>query len=330
MLQTVRMSVGQTWRFVDAQGKATVAWDKGGHRQRLNALKNDPTADSFQLPWPPYRSRLWGWFLDEDYENVLTTTLVGALLPLLFQLDVDFETPESAGGAWCEAVLHPFAVTTILHLNLFGVHPWPPDQGATTLLHAVLARPVSGGAQIRDGIPLALLPTLPSSDFQGAPASFQPAGRFTFLSGLHQEAPDPPALAHRLASLFESSGTGRTMKGDGTGIGVTSRRVGVVWPRAPQLSGAKLRCLHQNFATLLAYMQNLATLMPAQPSVPAEWFQGRAALILNHLYRRSPVPELNSIYKSQLAEMWIAHLGLPSAINAITAGEAQPPPALPA
>lgn len=119
------------------------------------------------------------------------------------------------------------------------------------------------------------------------------------------------------------------MMTDDTGIGVTSRRVGVVWPRAPELSGAKLRCLHQNFATLLAYIQNLATLIPLRPTVPAEWFQGRAALILNHLYRRAPLPETNAIYKSQLAELWIAHLGLQAAINAITKSESRPPPVLP-
>ena len=329
MLQTVRVSVGHTWRFVDAAGRATAAWDKGGHRERLNALKNNPTADPFQLPWPPYRSRLWEWFLNQDYENVQTPTLVAALLPLVFQLDVDVTAPESKAGAWCEAVLHPFAVTTVLHADLFAVSPWPPDQDASTRLNAFLARKVAGTAQLRDGVPLGLLPALAVADFQGAPAAFEPAGRFTLLSGLHQEAPDPPALAYRLASLFESSGTGRPMKTDGTGIAVTSHRVGVVRPRASELSGAKLRCLHQNLATLLAYMQNLATLTPASPTVPAEWFQARAALILNHLYRRAPLPETNAIYKSQLAELWITHLGLPAAINAITAGESRPPPALP-
>jgi hypothetical protein len=63
--------------------------------------------------------------------------------------------------------------------------------------------------------------------------------------------------------------------------------------------------------------------------VPAEWFQGRTALILNHLYRRAPMPETNGIYKSQVAELWIAHLGLQAAMNAITASESRPPPVLP-
>ncbi|MDQ4096874.1 MAG: hypothetical protein M3144_03255 [Actinomycetota bacterium] len=333
MLQTVRVSVGQTWRFVTADGRATVAWDKTGHRKRLDMLKGSTTSDPFQLPWPVYRSTLWEWFFNAPYDNVATPLLVAALLPLQYQSELDFNAPESVPRAPFEAVLHPFALSTVVHLNLFAVQPWPPEDQAMSLLTGFLKRALSPGGQVRDGIPLALLPPLPEplpeKDFQGVPAQFQPAGRFVLLSGLHQQAPDPTVLAYRLASSFESTAAGRPMNTDKSGIAVTGRRVGLVLPQGSPEVGAKLRCLHQNMATLLAYMQNLTTLMPAMPTVPAAWFQGRAALVLNHLYRRAPLPEINGIYKSQLAELWIAHLGLGSAINLITANEANPPPPLP-
>ena len=61
----------------------------------------------------------------------------------------------------------------------------------------------------------------------------------------------------------------------------------------------------------------------------ADWYQRQAALQLNHLYRREPLPLVNGIYKSRVAEMWIKHRDLAAAINQVNAKAQSPPPALP-
>ena len=44
---------------------------------------------------------------------------------------------------------------------------------------------------------------------------------------------------------------------------------------------------------------------------------------------RIPLPEVDDIYKSRVAGMWIDHRGLAAAINRVNAQAQPPPPALP-
>lgn len=324
MLQNVHISIGRTWRLVNAAGAATVSDDKTGYEGRLNQLKGGHVSGSFTLPWPRYPSTLWRYWFGGPYDNVRTPVLAAALLPLQLEGDVD--------GVWFEALLHPFAVSTVAHVDLAAIEPWPPDAEAAVGLQDFLRSPLSGtDGQVRDGVPLTLVPDLPKIDVFRADATFEPAGGFVLLSALHQESPDPAALAYRLASLFESSSTekSRPMNTDASAIAVTGGRAALLLPRAQARAGSRLRCLHHNMATLLADVQNLATLTPATPTVPAAWFQSRAAVVLNHLYRRAPLPETAGIYKSRLAELWLNHRGLAAAINDIAASVTSPPPALP-
>jgi hypothetical protein len=77
-------------------------------------------------------------------------------------------------------------------------------------------------------------------------------------------------------------------------------------------------------------MENLAAVVQAEKVTDAcDWFQPRAALMLNHLYRRAPLPEVNGIYKSRVAKMWIRHQDLVPHINRVNADAQQPPPTLP-
>lgn len=337
MLQTVRVSVAKTWRFVDAAGRAATTTNERSHREELGKLMGVSPSSQFALPWAPYESTLWGNFFNAPYRSVDFRVLVSALLPLLYEKEISFPAPECRPStARFEAFRHPFAVTTVVHVNLFGLEPWPSKDRSASVIADFLKRsllPPEG--QLRDGIPLTELPTLPEADFQKQRAWFEPVSEFVLLSGLHQEAQDPKGLAYRLASLFEASAPdqGHPMKADHTGIAVTGGKVGFVLPRGDNAMGAKLRCLHENVATLLAYMQNLSTIVPMKPTASADWFRRRAALILNHLYRRAALrPEKfppEGIYKSRVAELWMNHLGLNGIINAITADEAVPPPALP-
>jgi hypothetical protein len=69
---------------------------------------------------------------------------------------------------------------------------------------------------------------------------------------------------------------------------------------------------------IFGYVQNLMTLTPTATTVAGQWFQDRAAIILNHLYRRAALPETRSIYRSRLPELWLNHHKLEPALNALT------------
>jgi hypothetical protein len=97
----------------------------------------------------------------------------------------------------------------------------------------------------------------------------------------------------------------------------------------PERGRSRLECLHHNIAMLLACMENCAAVVGRPGTEAAGWFQQQAALLLNYLYRRAPLPGADGIYKSRAAEMWIEHRGLASAINQVNAQAGTPPPELP-
>jgi hypothetical protein len=333
--QNVRVSVARTWRFATSAGSAAVATDGTGYRQQLNTLKSGSPITGFGLPWPPYRSTLWAYLFGDAYQNTRTRLLVGALLPLFADGMIEEATLKAPSGGQaavlysCEAFLHPFAVTTILHLSL---ESWQAENQAARLLDGLLRHPLPDKTpgQVRDGIPLALFPRLSCQDVDGQSASFEPVGGFLVLSGLHTEA-DPGTLAYRLASLYQKSATdkSRPMNSDRSAISMTGRHVGMLLPRDMVRAESRIVCLHHNVATLLAYLENLATLLPAQTTQASKWFQDRAALMTNYFYRREPLPEINHIYKTRVAEMWIDHCGLAHAVNSVNTRMQPPPPALP-
>jgi hypothetical protein len=260
-----------------------------------------------------------------SYQNTSTEALVETLLPLLYRTELP---PVSQGGrpVVVEVVQHPFALTTIAHLDLA---PVDPSAAGTAALNEVLRTPLTGPCQVRDGVPLTVVPELPELDADGQPAKLEEAGQFQLLSGLHFSAPDPEGVAQGLATLFESTKNehAQPLKSDQGAIAIDAGRVGMVLPHTQYRAGARLDCLHHNLATLLAYMENLATAPPSSPTVVAEWFRRRAAVVLNHLYRRAPLPETSNIYRSRLPQAWIDYRQLAPALNSLTMGDL---PALPA
>jgi hypothetical protein len=338
VLQDMRVSIGRTWRFVTPAGAVTVAQDLAGYRHHLDDLKSRPFERGFGLPWPPYRSTLWGYIFGEAYRNTRTKLLVAALLPLLLENMIESRMLNSgtsmpfASLDSAEALLHPFAVTTILHLSLPGSEPWSAEGQAASLFDDLMRHPLTADqpGQVRDGMPLSLLPGLASQDADGHSAGFEPTGGFAVLSGLHDER-DPAALAYQLASLYQKQATdkSRPMNTVRSAISVTDRRVGMLLPENGFRAQPRVACLHHNITTLLAYMENLAAVVSDQVTEPCRWFQSRAALVLNHLYRRKPLPATNGIYKSRVAEMWVDHRDLARTINQVNAQDQPSPSALP-
>ena len=334
MLQDLRVSVGRTWRFVTSDGVSTVSKDLRGYRRQIDVLKNGTGGNGFRLPWPEYRSTLWSYMFG-DYKNTRTTLLVCGLLPLLSDGMVEPRWLESQPGVpfahleSAEAFLHPFAVTTVIHLSLQAPEPGQAEGQEASLLDALLRHPLAAGqsGQVRDGAPVSLLPALAAQDADHNPARYAPVSTFVSLSGVHQAA-DPQELAYQLASLYTKTASNKSqpMNTDQSAISVTSRRVAMLLPDGTQ---SRLVCLHHNITTLLACMENLAAVVPQQATSACGWFQQQAALLLNCLYRREPLPVVNGIYKSRVAEMWIEHRSLASAINQVNAQADMPPPALP-
>jgi hypothetical protein len=258
-------------------------------------------------------------------------------LPLLIEDILQPRTLESPPGTpfasldSSEAFFHPFAVTTVLHLSLRGPESRLAEGQEANVLDSLLRHPLGRElpGQVRDGAPLSLLPFPAVRDADGNSASFEVASHFVSLSALHQAA-DPQPLAYRLASLYRKTAAdkSRPLNTDQSAISVTEQNIGMLLPQEPN---SRVGCLHHNITTLLAYMENLAAVVPSRTTTACDWFLREAALILNHLYRREPLPDLG-IYKSRLAEMRIDHRGLAPAINRINRINPQvqpPPPSLP-
>jgi hypothetical protein len=337
-LQNLRVSVGQTWRFTTAPaGMATVAEDLSGYRHRIDGLKNrpaGPAGSGFNLPWPAYYSTLWGYLFGTQYENTRTPLLVHALLPLLSMEPTELKAVEPAPDMpfayvqYCEAFLHPFAVTTVLHLL---VPSGLPDGREESVLDGLLGLALEGEPtrRVREGAPLPeRLPFPGTTDADRKLARFEEASRFVSLSAIHETA-DPGPLSYRLASLYQKTAQDKSkqMNTDDTAVSVTGQQVGMLVPR---ITVRRAGCLHHNITALLAYMENLAAVVETEQVTDAcDWFQRQAALILNHLYRRAPLPTVNRIYKSRVADMWIQHRGLAPHINRVNADTQPPPPDLP-
>ncbi len=338
MLSDLRVSIGHTWLFSTREGAPTVSTDSRGYRDLVNGLKSGAPYTGFGLPWPPYRSRFWGRLFG-DYMSAPSYDLVGGLMPLHLDRLVEPQLVISASGAAAmfidssEAFLHPFAVTTLLHLRLEGEQPWQTDNQAAAFLYELLRGPVDGqpSRQVRDGVQVTAIPGLPTQNADGQASEYRraPEFEFTLLSGRHEDG-DSAEDSYRLASLYrkQASDKSQPMNTEGSAISVTDRCAGMLMP-AQAISDQRISCVHHNMTTLLAYMQSLAAVVPGQPTESCKWFRARAALVLNHLYRRAPLPALQGIYKSRLAGMWIDHLGLSTAINQVNAQEAPPPPDLP-
>lgn len=320
-LQAVRLSIGRTWRFVTAES-ACVDDDLSAYRNRVDALKSGEVSADYELPWPPYRSRFWAYMFNPSYRETRSATQVAALLPLRWQGSL----PAAAGAngyrtpVEVEAVRHPFALTALAHLELTIPEPWPTDAEASAVLRSMLRSSLTGTSQVQDGVPLNVLPALPTTEFQGRPARFEDVGNFVVLSGL-EDGSDAKTLASSLALRFDDApdpDKAHPLRTRAGAICVSGNTVGLVLPSTLPRAEQRSLCLHHNVTLLLTYLQNLATLTPSAPTVSCEWFRGRAAAVLNHLYRRTPMPQTGSVYKSRLTELWLTERGVTAAVNALT------------
>lgn len=333
-LENVLVSVGRTWRF-DTGGQTGVDLTKNRYAKEINRLKGVKDQSDFRLPWPQYRSRFWRYMLSPSYWETGTNDLVAVLLPLQYvRFFVDTNTPVAHPRVDIEAIRHPFALTTIAHFRLKNVTPWPSDEQAALLLNTLTRGNVGVMQPVDGGFPYQVLPSLPTQDVLDTPIAFQNAGQFTVISALHRDT-DPLLLASTLARHFPSNPTpdgsaaihdgAMHVHGDTAGFAVSA-----------QVGANKAKCLHHNYTALLAYLQNLATLVVSNPTPEGQWYQDRAVTMLNHLYRAEPAPPMHSVYKSRLTELWLNERSLIEPINQVAQAQGlglpplQPPLTTPA
>lgn len=316
-----RLTVGRTWRF-EAGGATCADDDPGLYRHRIDTLKSPgPHAEAFGLPWPPYRSNLWRYLYSPEYQNTPSRDLVATLLPTRWT--TTRAVPPHPWALEIEAVRHPFAVTTLVHVDLTSL-AWDDRATSAAQLLAVLRTAVggTGGARVTDGIPLDQVPDLPAQSFEGDPLIPTPAGRFVVLSGVHDEA-DARAVASVLARLFDDAPDATKavdLRSPRAAISVRGENVGLALPADLPRAAQKVRCLHDNTAMLLAQLQNLASVLAGATTVTADPYQRSAARVLSHLHRRAPLPESGSVYKTRLPELWLGARGHGPAITALTPG----------
>lgn len=322
-LHSVRVSVGRTWRFV-ADGSTCADVDVSAYRRRIDELKS-PTTKDFVLPWPPYRSHVWQYLYGADYRNTPSYVEVTTLLPTRWATRRTIESPltPTPWSVGVEVLRHPFALTTLVHVDFAPGGAWPADAtAASDLLRAVLRTPLAGTSAVVDGFPVSEVPSLPPWSFEDLLLTLEDAGHVVVLSALHDEE-DGRGSASSLARRFddepdpEDAVPMRTTKG---AVSVRGETVALALPAGLPRAARRLECLHHNATVVLAYMQNLATVLSPPTTMTCAWYREPAATVLNHLHRRAPLPATGSVYKSRLPELWLNERGLGAAVNALTPG----------
>lgn len=324
-LHSLRVSVGRTWRFLaDDRRRADVDVDVSAYRRRIDVLKS-PTSEAFVLPWPPYRSHVWRYLYGGDYRNASSFVQVSTLLPTRWATRRTVTSPLAPTplDVAVEAYRHPFALTTLTHVDPAPGTYWPADaSAASTLLQAVLRTPLAGTNAVVDGFPASEVPSPPIWGSEHSLLTLEDAGSVVVLSALHDEE-DGRGLASLLARRFEDEPDPedaypmRTKKG---AVSVRGDTLGLVLPAGLPRAARRLECLHHNATVVLAYQQNLASLLNTPTTTSCAWYREQAAIVLNHLHRRAPLPATGSVYKSRLPELWLNERGLGAAVNALTPG----------
>lgn len=293
-LENVLLSVGRTWRY-DVGGQTGVDLTKNRYAREINRFKGTTEQTEFQLPWPPYRSRFWEHMLSASYQETETAHLVEILVRLRrWRFLVEQDVPGTQPRIEVEAIRHPFALTTIAHFRLRPQDPWPPAAEAATLLNRLARGDVGVMTPVDKGYPYRELPALPTTDVSREADALVPA------AALARRLPATPTPAGSVAIRDGAV----NVQGDTVGLAVSA-----------QVGARTAECLHHNYTMLLAYLQNLATLVVTTPTVEAEWYRERAVRMLNHLYRAAPAPPVHAVYRSRLAQLWLNERGLVGPID---------------
>ncbi|MDP9335988.1 MAG: hypothetical protein M3Q30_22135 [Actinomycetota bacterium] len=176
---------------------------------------------------------------------------------------------------------------------------------------------------------------LPTVDWTGHPAGYEEVGDGFMLTSALREGSNEDAEAAAYALAAGATGgdsTGHTwkLKTPGGALGAEGSRLALILPvdmkpppspmdrkrkKAPT-SSSVLNCLRRNNATAIAYIQDLATLVPTSALDPAHQvalFGKLAQGALNSFATRKELPN-SGVYKSRAGTAWLEHRALTSPI----------------
>lgn len=312
MLNNVLVSVLTTYRLTTADGgMVTAVVDGTGYRRMLAEARPGAAAGVLGLPWSRYFNWLWWYQLGPNYRNLPAGTMVAMAVPLHARTPAAVEHPQVA-SVDAELIWHPFAVTTVAHVRLAG-ESWRTPQPLDGVLDEVLRTPWSGTTvQVRNGLPIAPVGPGWVTDAAGRAGRLDPVAVASLVSGLHHGTSAPAGIAASLATRFQDPSPDRShpLRTAESFVAVRGSDLGMVLPVTAPNSARAHRCLHANYTTVLALMQNLLALRGGAGQY-WEWYWTKADAVLRSLRTRAAHPATATCYRSILPELWLADRGYP-------------------
>jgi hypothetical protein len=325
MVSDVFVSVIRAWRFTEPAGATETFYDLSAHRNRMGQLRGGTAQGSFILPWPPFPSRYWKYACNrDDYQNTPPEVLVGTLVPQRAMLPVAFESQWSRRRPLGEAFLQPFALATVVTVDLLGATSWDQQAAASQLDDALRSpsdrpRPGQPPRQLREGIRVAdVEKSVPDSPWVSLALGLNAVAEVTLVSGLSAADADVTNDAVLLANHFAPGGraTTHTLTQSRGAIAVTAGRVGIALHADLPRATSRVKCLHHNHTLLLSQLASLGSIMEPACTMKAEPFRRIAARVLNYNYRGEAIPNAG-VYKSRAAASWLEKKNLLVAVDRV-------------
>lgn len=316
---SLRITIGRTFAFrTDDAGMVTTLVDDTDYRAHLGAANDGTPWATCTTPWTQDRSLFYShMFGTHNYRDESPAGLHRRMTPFRRVEQLPAQPGPTTSAPRIETILHPFACTLLLHLDMF--QDTLPDDTVQDRIDAFLHDEVLAGKQRRGLADHHKVPPIANVDEAGRPIVVREVDSgFTLVSAIPSpatpsEAIDAPTAAALLAAPVKLAADDKRwpLLIAGSALAHQGDRIGLVIGESAQASRS-LKCLHTNSATLLALIQNLAVVALAPPdsiAVAAEVMADRARLIIDHLVKRTPIQGV-SVYRSRLAEVWAGHRAL--------------------
>jgi hypothetical protein len=318
----LNVSVGATYAFLQTDsGRRTTIQSRTQYTEAMRHIDDNLVAGAYGLPWPRYESTFWSYMVGPEYEDAEANVLATVMTPFYCIRQVPRSGP--LVRARCEAFLHPFALTIVLHIALGRSHVWTANEDCAKALDATLRYEILGNRLSR-GLPVDACPPLPDADADTLPYAPHRTSRFVLLTTLGDKSA-LKKLAYHLASRFTRIGSdppsntsAELLGSSGSAFSIHNDTIGIAMSREAFRAHSFASCYHRNIATLVAMLQNLGTLPGHAPTEATRWYQDRSALLLNCLSRGVSLPPTGpGVYKSMIAPRWIEQKGWITAIDGV-------------
>lgn len=328
-LTSVRLSVLQSHVLRGPDGAPAVSANTAAYRAIINSVKNGQAAHDFGLPWSTARNNFWANQLGPDYRNTSSRDLVAALAPLRQDGALALTSSTVRPDALWELWWNPLGLATALHVEL-DEPPGGPVPDLRQALDDAWRTPTGrDSAQLRDGLPLptAVLPAPATGNAEPRP---DPPVRVVSALIPDPSQVTPEAASAALAGGFEAQtgAAGRPLRTARSALAIDGRTIAFVLDGSRSRAARLQECLHHNIVTLMAQLEGMLAVQGNPAVLSTGWYQNQAAMLLTHLYLRTPLPFSRTVYKSWVPQLWIGRSGAVAAINEAASRSQTPPTTL--